>query len=89
MKIIDSHKYMFPSHLLPALINNEQVIDSEDRDCFEAFIESLEQYRIEYGATSYIVDYEDISYFSRSNCLSDVSCDVVDIKVYFVSIENN
>lgn len=85
MKIIDSHKYMFPSHLLPALINNEQVIDSEDREGFDAFLDKLERYKKEYNATDYVVSCESDSYFSWTNCLNGLGCSVTDIKVLFLS----
>ena len=87
MTLIETHEYQFPSHLLPALINNDPAIDEEDKSCFNEFIKNLEQYRIEYGATSYIIDYEDISYYSHTNCLFKVGCDVTDIRVYFVSTD--
>ncbi len=85
MTLIETHEYRFPSHLLPALINNDPVIDEEDKSCFNEFIKSLEQYRIEYGATSYIIDYENISYFSHKNCLSDIGCNVTEIQVHYLT----
>jgi hypothetical protein len=84
MKVVEVYEYKFPTHLLPALVNNEPVIDEEDRIYFDAFLSKLEKYRIEYGATSYIIDYEDTSYFSHTNSLYAVGCDVTDIKILFL-----
>lgn len=84
MKIIETHEYRFPSYLLPALINNEPVIDETDRNYFNRFINELEEYKVEYCATSYIIDYESDSYFSKSNCLNNLGCDVTDITVHFL-----
>jgi len=83
MKLIKTHNYRFPNWLLPALINGDPIIDKTDREGFEAFINKLEQYKIDYNASHYIIDYEPYSYFSHTNCLDLESCDVTDIKVYF------
>lgn len=84
MKVIETHEYRFPNHLLPALVNNDPVIDEEDRDQFEAFLGKLERYKIAYNATDYVVDYESDSYFSWTNCLNGLGCDVVDIKILYI-----
>jgi hypothetical protein len=84
MKIVESHDYIFPSHLLAPLINGDPIIDEEDRICFDAFLSKLEKYRIEYKASHYEVEYESDSYFAKSNCLFDVGCNVTDIKVLFL-----
>lgn len=83
MKLIETHNYRFPSWLLPALINGDPIIDKTDREGFEAFINKLEQYKIDYNASHYTIDYESDSYFSYTNCLDLESCNVTDIKVYF------
>jgi len=86
MTLIETHEYRFPSHLLPALINNDLVIDSEDRDHFEAFIKELEQLKKKYNAEYYMVDCNSDSYYAKKNCLyGNLGCDVTDIKVYFIS----
>lgn len=84
MKIVEIHEYVFPSHLLPALIN-ESVIDEEDKEYFEEFVNKLERYKKKYNATDYIIEYGKDSYFAKSNCLFDVGCNVTDIKVLFLS----
>ena len=85
MKVVESHDYKFPSHLLPALINNEPVIDSEDREGFDAFLDKLERYKKEYNATDYVVDYEPNSYYANSNCLYDLGCNVTEIQVHYLT----
>lgn len=84
MKIVEIHEYVFPSHLLPALIN-ESVIDEEDKEYFEEFVNKLERYKKKYNATDYIIEYGKDSYFAKNNCLFDVGCNVTDIKVLFLS----
>jgi len=83
MRVVEVHEYRFPSYLLPALINNEPV-DEIDRDHFNAFLDELEKYKKEYDATDYVVSCESDSYFSHTNCLSDVGCNVTDIRVHFI-----
>ena len=83
MTLIETHEYRFPSHLLPALINNDPVID-EDRESFYAFLDKLERHKKEYDATDYVVSCESDSYFSHKNCLSDIGCNVTDIKILFL-----
>ena len=83
MTIVEVHEYRFPSHLLAPLINGDPV-DEIDRDHFNAFLSKLEKHKNEYGATSYIIDYEDTSYFSHTNSLYAVGCDVTDIRVHFI-----
>ncbi len=84
MKIIESHEYKFPSHLLPALVNNEPV-DEIDREGFDAFLDKLERYKKEYNATDYMIEYGTDSYYAKNNSLNSLSCNVTDIKVYFIS----
>lgn len=83
MIIIETHEYRFPSHLLPALINGDPIIDETDQNCFDAFINGLERLKIKYHAISYTIDYELDSYFSHTNCLFNLGCDVTDIKIHF------
>ena len=83
MKIIEVHEYQFPSHLLAPLVNGDPV-DEEDRESFDAFLDKLERYRIEYEASHYEVEYESDSYFSQNNCLNSLSCNVTDIKILFL-----
>lgn len=83
MRVVEVHEYKFPSHLLAPLVNGDPV-DEEDRESFEAFLDKLEKYRIEYGAVDYIIDYEDTSYFSWANCLNGLGCEIVDIKILFL-----
>ena len=85
MKIVESHEYRFPSHLLAPLINGDPIDEDEDKECFEEFVNKLERYKKEYNATDYVIDYGSDNYFSHTNCLFEVGCDVVDIKVYFIS----
>lgn len=84
MRVVEVHEYRFPSSLLPALINNEPVDEAEDKYYLEKFISKLEKYKKEYGAVDYIIDYEDTSYFSWTNCLNGLGCEVVDIKILFL-----
>jgi len=86
MKLVETHEYKFPSYLLPALINNdhESVIDEEDKEYFEEFVNKLERYKKEYNATDYNIEYGTDSYFAKNNCLSDVGCNVTDIKILFL-----
>jgi hypothetical protein len=84
MKVIETHEYCFPNHLLPALVNNDPVIDEEDREGFDAFLDKLERYKKEYNATDYTIEYGKDSYFSHNNCLNSLSCSVTDIKVLFL-----
>jgi hypothetical protein len=84
MKLVETHKYRFPSYLLPALINNDHESIGEDKNYLNTFLDRLEKYRIEYGASHYEVDYGSDSYFAKSNCLFDVGCNVTDIKVLFL-----
>lgn len=84
MKLVETHEYKFPSHLLAPLVNGDPIIDEEDRKCFEEFIDKLERFRMEYGASHYMIDCSDIDYFSHTNCLSDVGCNVTDIRVHFI-----
>jgi hypothetical protein len=84
VKVIEVHEYKFPTHLLPALVNNEPV-DEDDRVCFNEFIDRLEQFKKFYRATDYAIEYETVSYFSWTNCLGNsFGCDVVDIRVHFI-----
>ena len=82
MKIVEIHDYIFPSHLLAPLVNGDPV-DEEDRESFEAFLDKLERYKNEYGASHYTIDYESDSYFSHTNCLFNLGCDITDIKIHF------
>ena len=92
MKIIEKHEYKFPSHLLPTLINNDPIIDDRpvlsngetEQSCFNDFIDRLDQLLKKYGASHYTIDCDSDSYFSHTNCLYDLGCDVTDITVYFV-----
>ncbi len=83
MKLVEIHKYKFPSHLLAPLINGDPV-DEIDRDHFNAFLDELEKYKKEYNATDCIIEYGKDSYFAKSNCLSDVGCEVTEIRVHFI-----
>jgi hypothetical protein len=94
MKIVEIHEYVFPSHLLPALINNDHgSVTDEDRESFDAFLVKLERYKKMYNATDYMIEYsvkdkwgyKADSYFSWTNCLNNVGCSVTDIKVLFLS----
>ena len=84
MRVVEVHEYKFPSHLLAPLVNGDPIIDEEDRKCFEEFIDKLERFRMEYGASHYTIDYESDSYFSHTNSLYAVGCNVTDIKVLFL-----
>lgn len=84
MKLIEKHEYRFPTHLLPALINNDPIEDETDRVCFNDFIDRLDEWLKKYGASHYTIDYKSDSYFSHTNCLFDLDCDVTDITVYFL-----
>ena len=92
MKIVEIHEYVFPSHLLPTLINNDPIIDDRpvssngetEQSCFNDFIDRLDQLLKKYGASHYTIDYEPYSYFSHTNCLDLESCNVTDITVYFL-----
>jgi predicted GTPase len=84
MRVVEVHEYRFPSSLLPALVNNEPVINEEDQSYFNTFIDKLEQFKKEYKATDYVVDYSDTRYFSHTNSLYAVGCNVTDIKVLFL-----
>jgi hypothetical protein len=83
MKLIEVHEYKFPSHLLAPLINGDP-IDEEDRESFDAFLDKLERYKKEYNATDYVVSCESDSYFSHTNSLYAVGCNVTDIKILFL-----
>jgi hypothetical protein len=84
MKLVETHKYRFPSYLLPALINNEPVDEAEDKYYLEKFLSKLEKHKKEYGASHYTIDYESDSYFSHTNSLYAVGCNVTDIKILFL-----
>lgn len=83
MKLVETHEYKFPTHLLAPLVNGDPV-DEEDRESFEAFLDKLERHKKEYDATDYVVSCESDSYFAKSNCLFDVGCNVTDIRVHFI-----
>lgn len=86
MKVVEIHDYVFPSHLLPTLINNDhESVDEDDKKYFEEFVNKLERYKKKYNATDYIIEYGKDSYFAKNNCLFDVGCNVTDIKVLFLS----
>lgn len=84
MKIVESHEYRFPSHLLAPLINGDPIDEDEDKEYFEEFVNKLEKYKKEYNATDYVVSCESDSYFSHTNSLYAVGCNVTDIKVLFL-----
>jgi len=83
MKLVETHEYKFPSHLLAPLINGDPV-DEIDRESFDAFLDKLERYKKEYDATDYVVSCESDSYFSHTNSLYAVGCNVTDIRVHFI-----
>ena len=85
MRVVEVHEYRFPSSLLPALVNNEPVINEEDQSYFNTFIDKLEQFKKEYKATDYVVSCESDSYFSWNNCLNGLGCEVTDIQVHYLN----
>jgi hypothetical protein len=84
MKLIETHEYKFPSHLLAPLVNGDPV-DEEDRESFEEFVNKLERYKKEYNATDYTINCNSDSYFSWSNCLNGLGCEVTDIQVHYLN----
>ena len=87
MRVVEVHDYKFPSHLLPALINNEPVDEAEDKYYLEKFISKLEKYKKEYNASHYMIDCNSDSYFSWTNCLygNGLGCEVTDIQVHYLN----
>ena len=91
MKLIETHEYKFPTWLMPALINGDPIIDDgpiclndeTEQGCLDDFIDRLDQFLKKYGASHYTIDYESDSYFSKTNCLFNLGCNVTDIKVHF------